>query len=182
MATLVVAGGLGILISKMPWQAAIAVSDCKRSSTKVRQTPRLLALMGPSNLQNRKGNWVPWGSLGSAEPRLPHGTCNRSPSVRRRGVYLVSNVCCWTWIKPRGQTWLIPCDLWVIVIKFALVCLRLCPVLFWFLSFALIGGNPYCCCSLFSLLCQRHPFVSRPKEHTLSPILVCTTIPCVYIL
>lgn len=68
MATLVVAGGLGILISKLPWQAAIAVSGYKRSSAKVRQTPPLSPLMGPSNLQNGKGKWgarlpLHWGYL-----------------------------------------------------------------------------------------------------------------------
>lgn len=48
-------GGCRVLISKLPWRAAIAVRGYERSFAKVRQIPPHSVLIGLSGLQNREG-------------------------------------------------------------------------------------------------------------------------------
>lgn len=63
-------GGGVVLISELPWRAAIAVRCYEEYFAKVRQIPPHSVLIGLSDLQNREGMQGAWSSELSS--RLPH--------------------------------------------------------------------------------------------------------------
>lgn len=63
-------GGCRVLISELPWRAAIAVSRDEGSFAKVRQILAHSVLIGLSGLQNRQG--MQWGWSSELSSRPPH--------------------------------------------------------------------------------------------------------------